>query len=69
MASLFNAKLEAVSTKKEREKAFHDILVAVKKNSLEYASQSLGSDIQAISRVVEGKRALQELEKTHISVD
>ncbi|MBE5868632.1 MAG: DNA primase [Lachnospiraceae bacterium] len=69
VASLFNAKLEAVSTKKEREKAFHDILVAVKKNSLEYASQNLGSDIQAITRVVEGKRALQELEKTHISVD
>ena len=31
VASLFNTKLEAVNTKQERERAFHDILVAVKK--------------------------------------
>lgn len=69
VALLFNTKLEALNDRKEKEKAFRDILVAVKKNSLEYYSRQLGSDIQALNRVVEGKRALQELEKTHISMD
>lgn len=69
VASLFNTKLEAVNTKQERERAFHDILVAVKKNSLDFYSGQLGGDIAALSKVVEGKKALQELERTHISLD
>lgn len=69
VAALFNTKLEAVNTKQERERAFHDILVAVKKNSLDYYSGQLGADIAALSRVVEGKKALQELERAHISLD
>ena len=69
VAALFNTKLEAVNTKQERERAFHDILVAVKKNSLDYYSGQLGVDIAALSRVVEGKKALQELERAHISLD
>lgn len=69
VASLFNAKLEAINTKQEREKAFSDILRAVKQNSLEYYSRNLGSDINALTMVVEGKKALQELQKTHISLE
>lgn len=69
VASLFNAKLEAINTKQEREKAFSDILRAVKKNSLEYYSQNLGGDINALTMVIEAKKALQELDKTHISLD
>ena len=69
VASLFNAKLEAINTRQEREKAFGDILRAVKQNSLEYYSRNLGSDINALTMVVEGKKALQELQKTHISLD
>ncbi len=69
VAALFNTKLEAVNTKQERERAFHDILVAVKKNSLDFYSGQLGADIAALSKVVEGKKALQELERTHISLD
>lgn len=69
VAALFNTKLEAVNTKQEKEKAFHDILCAVKKNSLDYYSEHLGSDISALSKVVEGRKALQELEKAHISLD
>ncbi len=69
VAALFNAKLEAVNTKQERERALHDILVAVKSNSLDYYSGQLGADIAALSQVVEGKKALQELQKAHISLD
>ena len=68
-AALFNAKVEALETKQEREKAFHDILYAVKKNSYEYYSGRLGSDMDALNQVIAGKKALEELGKTHISLD
>lgn len=69
VASLFNTKLIELSTKGEREKALHDILYAVKKNSYEYYSDKLGSDVNAINQVIKGKKALEELSKTHISLD
>lgn len=68
-AALFNTKVEALETKQEREKAFHDILYAVKKNSYEYYSGRLGSDMDALNQVITGKKALEELGKTHISLD
>ena len=69
VASVFNTKLMALSTKQEREKAFHDIVFAVKKNSYEYFSGQLGSDVKALNQVIAGKKALEELSKTHISLD
>lgn len=68
-AALFSTKVEAIETKQEKERAFHDILYAVKKNSYEYYSGKLGSDMNAINQVIAGKRALEELSKTHISLD
>lgn len=68
-AALFNTKLEAIETKQDREKAFHDILYAVKKNSYDYYSARMGSDVAALNKVIEGKKALEELNKTHISID
>ncbi len=66
VASLFNTKLEQLETKQDREKAFHDIVVSVKTNSYEYFSANLGADVKALSKVIEGKKALEELRKTHI---
>ena len=68
-AALFNTKVEALQTKQEREKAFHDILYAVKKNSYEYYSGRLGSYMEALNQVIAGKKSLEELGKTHISLD
>lgn len=69
-AALFHTQLPLVEgDKKEREKAFHDILVSVKTNSYENACARMGSDISALGRAVEGKKALQELKNTHISLD
>lgn len=68
-AALFNAKLEAIHTKQEKEQAFRDILYAVKNNSLEHHSASLGADVNALAQVIEGKKALEELRKAHISLD
>ena len=68
-AELFNTNLPELGTKQEREKAFHDILMAVKKNSYEYFSSRLGSDVSALNQVIAGKKALEELAKAHISLD
>ena len=67
-ASLFTTNLPELESQQEKEKAFHDILVRVKKNSYEYYSARSGVDISALSRVIEGKKALEELNKTHISL-
>lgn len=68
-SALFNTNLPQIETKAEREKALHDILMAVKKNSYEFYSANLGSDVNALTQVIAGKKALEELAKTHISID
>ncbi len=68
-ASLFTASIPKLEGAQEREKAFHDILVGVKKGSYEYYLGRSGVDIEALGRAVEGKKALEELSKTHISLD
>lgn len=67
-ASLFTTTLPELENDQAREKAFNDILRSVKKNSFEYYNSRSGGDILAMSRVVEGKKALEELNKTHISL-
>lgn len=69
VAALFNTSLPQLTTGQEREKAFHDILFAVKKNSYEYYTGQLGTDVNALKQAIEGKKALEELAKTHISLD
>ena len=69
VAAIFNTSLVEPETKKEKEKALHDILVSVKRISYEYNSGRLGSDVEALNRVIAGKKALEELSKTHISLD
>ena len=67
-ASLFTASLPELESEQAREKAFHDILFNVKKNSYEYYRERSGVDITALSKMIEGKKALEELSKTHISL-
>ena len=69
VAALFNTKLEKITTKQEKERALQDILYKVKQNSYHYYSERLGSDVTAITKALEGKRALEELRKVHISLD
>jgi DNA primase len=68
-ASLFTTNLPTLETDQEKEKAFHDILVSVKKNSYDYYSARSGVDISALSKVIEGKKSLEELGRLHISLD
>ncbi len=69
VAALFHTSLPQLDTPQEREKAFHDILLSVKKNSYEYYTGKLGTDVNALKQAVEGRKALEELAKTHISLD
>ena len=75
VAELFNTKLldsdglpAEIDDIREREKTLHDILVSVKTGSLEHYSRNIGSDPNAITRVVEGKKLLEELKKTKIKL-
>lgn len=69
IAGVFNTRLMELSTRQEKEKAFHDIVLAVKRNSYESFLNRHGSDVTALNQVIEGKKALEELSKTHISLD
>ena len=66
-AALFHTKL-AQTQDMDRAKAFKDIVYTVKKDSYEYYTSRLGTDVEAINKVIEGKKALEELGKAHISV-
>lgn len=68
-AALFNTNLPELTTGPEREKAFRDIVLAVKRNSYEYYTAKLGTDVNALNKVIEGKKTLEELARTHISLD
>lgn len=68
-AEVFSTKLTQLSNRQEREKAFHDIVLAVKENSYEQYLAGSGSDVNALKGVIEGKKALEELDKTHISIE
>ena len=68
-ASLFHARLVKMDSLAEREKAFHDILYAVKKNSYERDSASGNDSMEDLYRAIEGKKLLEELGKTHISLE
>lgn len=82
VAQLFNTKLDYLNAEDatqgqqgdqqtgiaEREKALHDIVVKVKKNAYETYLMRSGSDVSALSRMVEAKKELETLEKTHISL-
>lgn len=68
VAELCNTKLVSIESNAEKEKAFHDIICGVKRNSLAYYSARMGADMNALNQVIQGKKALEELEKVHISL-
>ncbi len=67
VASLFNTKLEREPTETDREKALHDIVCQVKSNSVAYYSGA-GGEGMTIKQLIDAKKALEELRKTHISL-
>ena len=67
-ASLFTTQLPELESEQEKEKAFKDILLKVKQNSFDYYSARSNVDIAALNKVIAGRKELEELSKTHISL-
>lgn len=70
-AAVFNAKIPALESRAEEEKACKDVVVKVKRNSIDYQLAQLEpGDIVGMQRLMaEKKNMIQELEKLHISFD
>lgn len=68
VARIFNTKLPSLETIQEKEKALRDVLLSVKQNSFDHYSALMGSDVEALSRVISGKKELEALKNTHISL-
>ena len=70
VASLFNTRIREIKTANEQEKALKETIIRVKKNSIEERSAKLNpTDIQGLQRLMNARRALQDLEKLHISIN
>lgn len=68
VCELVNTLLEMTEGALERAKAFKQVLLKVKQNSLSFYSQNSGSDMNALLKVVEGKKVLEQLEKTNFEI-
>lgn len=70
VAAFFNTRIREIKTAHEQEKALKETIIRVKKNSIEEHSAKLDpTDIQGLQKLMEAKRALQDLEKLHISIN
>lgn len=69
-ASLFHAHIKELTTKQEQEKAIKETIIRVKRNSIEVSTKKLDpTDIQGLQRLMIAKKALQDLERLHISIN
>ena len=69
VASVFNATIQNLETKADREKALKDTILRIKKNSIEVGSQTMDPmDMQGLMKVVEDKKMLEKLEKLQIQL-
>ena len=70
VASLFHTRIQKLETKAEQEKALKETIIRVKTHSVEEATRTLDpTDIMGLQKIMEAKRALQDLQKLHISID
>lgn len=70
IAGLFNATIHSVETKEDKEKALKDTIVRIKQNSIRYQSEHLEpTDMAGLQKLITDKKAMEELEKLHISID
>ncbi len=70
VASLFHTRIQKLETKAEQEKALKETIIRVKTHSVEEATRNWDpTDIMGLQKTMEDKRALQDLQKLHISID
>lgn len=70
VAALFNAKINEIETKQDKEKALKETIVRIKQNSIDYRSKNLDStDMNGLQKLIIDKKQLEELQKLHISIN
>ena len=70
IAGLFNARIHEIENKNDREKALKETIIRIKQNSIDYRTRNNNpTDLAEMMKIVEDKRALEKLEKLHISID
>lgn len=69
-ASLFHTRIKELTTKEEQEKAVKETLIRVKAYSIdERARQLEPTDIRGLQELMNAKKALQDLQRLHISIN
>lgn len=69
-AGLFNAHIHEVETKGDMEKALKETIIRVKKNAVDHrAAHADPNDMQAMMQMIQERKALDELDKLHISIN
>lgn len=70
VAELFHTKIRELTTMQEQEKALQETVVKVKRYSIDMAAKRLDpADMAGLQKLMEDKRALQDLAKLHISIN
>lgn len=70
IAGLFNARIHEIETKEDKEKALKETIVRIKENSIAHRSKALApTDMDGLMKLVQDKKALEQLERMHILLD
>ena len=70
IAGLFNARIHEVETQNDMEKALKETIIRIKQNAVNYRSEHMDpTDLNAMMQILEDRKALQQLEKLHISIN
>ena len=70
VAGLFNARIHEVEKESDMEKALKETIIRIKQNAINYRSEHMDpTDLSAMMQVLEDRKALQQLEKLHISIN
>ena len=70
VAGLFNARIHEVETQSDMEKALKETIIRVKQNSVDFREANADpTDINAMMHFIEERKALQQLQNLHISLN
>ena len=70
VASIFNAKIHQIESKNDMEKALKETIIRVRKNSIDQKRVNLDpNDIVGMMQMIEEQKALEKLNKLHISIN
>lgn len=69
VAAIFNTQLEKVEEKSEREKALHDLVYSIKRNSIDYLSTKQDITREEMMKIFQSKKDLEQLKKVQFHLE